>query len=304
MDINYAVIPVRPAGGAWSSVRDMLKYVQVRLDGGTLPDGTRYIPKDTLLARRTPQVSIGQDVTYGMGLMADTKYGTTVVHHGGDLIGYHSDMMWLPEHNVGAVILTNVDPGWSLRGPFGRKLLEVLFDGRPEAEADVAAQGKSYLEQLAAERKLMTVPASPADVEEAGLALYKRRARRYHDLPPSRGNHLPLRGVEKRDGVPPQSGRHAVVLDRCPRHHRTRVRRGSGTGADAHRARRAARVRVRGGRRTNVVEVTRQSGAGSCLIDLGARRAAAAGPHVMCFDIPADGAPTDCVLPSQASGSS
>ena len=166
MDINYAVIPVRPAGGAWSSVRDMLKYVQVRLDGGTLPDGTRYIPKDTLLARRTPQVSIGQDVTYGMGLMADTKYGTPLVHHGGDLIGYHSDMMWLPEHNVGAVILTNVDPGWSLRGPFGRKLLEVLFDGRPEAEADVAAQGKSYLEQLAAERKLMTVPASPADVEK------------------------------------------------------------------------------------------------------------------------------------------
>ncbi|HEX6315589.1 MAG TPA: serine hydrolase domain-containing protein [Gemmatimonadaceae bacterium] len=164
MDINYAVIPVRPAGGAWSSVRDMLKYVQMELDGGTLPDGTRYIRRDTLLARRAPQVSIGQDITYGMGLMVDTTYGIPVVHHGGDLIGYHSDMMWLPEHNVGAVILTNADPGWSLRGPFGRKLLEVLFDGTPEAEADVEAQAKSYFDQLAAERKLMTVPAVPADV--------------------------------------------------------------------------------------------------------------------------------------------
>jgi hypothetical protein len=95
--------------------------------------------------------------------MVDTKYGTPVVHHGGDLIGYHSDMMWLPEHNVGAVILTNADPGWSLRGPFGRKLLEVLFDGRPEADADVAAQAKSFYEQLAADRKLLTVPADPAD---------------------------------------------------------------------------------------------------------------------------------------------
>ena len=27
------------------------------------------------------------------------------------MIGYHSDMMWLPEHGVGAVILTNGDPG-------------------------------------------------------------------------------------------------------------------------------------------------------------------------------------------------
>jgi CubicO group peptidase (beta-lactamase class C family) len=163
MDLNYSVIPVRPAGGGWSNVRDMLKYVQMELDGGTLPDGQRYVAKDTLLARRAPQVSIGQDITYGMGLMVDTKYGTPVVHHGGDLIGYHSDMLWLPEHNVGAVILTNADPGWSLRGPFGRKLLEVLFDGRPEADADVAAQARSFFEQLAAERKLLTVPADAAD---------------------------------------------------------------------------------------------------------------------------------------------
>jgi CubicO group peptidase (beta-lactamase class C family) len=163
MELNYSVIPVRPAGAAWSNIRDMLKYVQMELDEGTLPDGTRYVAKDTLLARRTPQVKIGQDTTYGMGLMVDTKYGTPVVHHGGDLIGYHSDMMWLPEQKVGAVILTNADPGWILRTAFRRKLLEVLFDGRPEADADVAAQAKSFYERLAAERKLLTIPAVAAD---------------------------------------------------------------------------------------------------------------------------------------------
>jgi CubicO group peptidase (beta-lactamase class C family) len=168
MDINYSVIPLRPAGGAWSSVHDMLKYVQMELDEGMLPDGKRLIGKETLLARRTPQVSIGKDATYGMGLVVDTKYGIPVVHHGGDLIGYHSDMMWLPEHNVGAVILTNADPGWALRGPFQRKLLEVLFDGRPEADADVAAQAKSFFDQLAADRKLLTVPADAADAARLG----------------------------------------------------------------------------------------------------------------------------------------
>jgi CubicO group peptidase (beta-lactamase class C family) len=164
MEANYAVIPVRPAGAAWSSVRDMLKYVQMELDEGKLPDGTRYISKDALLARREPQVSIGEDATYGMGLVVDTEYGTPVVNHGGDMIGYHSDMMWLPEHNVGAVILTNGDPGWVLRTLFQRKLLEVLFEGRAEADADVAAQAKSYFDGLAAERKLLTVP---ADSKEA-----------------------------------------------------------------------------------------------------------------------------------------
>jgi CubicO group peptidase (beta-lactamase class C family) len=163
MDVNYAIIPVRPAGGAWSSVRDMLKYVQMELDEGKLPDSTRYISRDALLARRKPQVSIGQDTTYGMGLMVDTKYGISVVHHGGDLIGYHSDMMWLPEYRVGAVILTNANPGWVLRDAFQRKLLEVLFDGRPEADADVAAEAKSFYERLAADRKLLTIPAAAAD---------------------------------------------------------------------------------------------------------------------------------------------
>jgi CubicO group peptidase (beta-lactamase class C family) len=163
MEVNYAVIPVRPAGGAWSNVRDMLKYVQMELDEGALPGGKRYIAKDTLLARRAPQVSIGQDVTYGMGLIVETTYGAPVVQHGGDLIGYHSNMLWLPEHNVGAVILTNGDPGWVVRGLFDRKLLEVLFDGRPQADADLAAQAKSYVEQIAAERKLLTVPAAAAE---------------------------------------------------------------------------------------------------------------------------------------------
>jgi hypothetical protein len=64
---------------------------------------------------------------------------------------------------VGAVVLTNGDPGWLIRSGFQRKLLEVLFDGRPEADAQLAAAGKAYFEQMAAERKLLTVPADPRD---------------------------------------------------------------------------------------------------------------------------------------------
>ncbi len=168
MALNYAVIPLRPAGAAWSNVRDMLHYVQMELDKGKLPDGKTYIPEEPLLERRAAQVPIGKDETYGMGLMVNTTYGVTVVHHGGDMIGYHSDMMWLPVQDVGAVILTNADPGWILRTVYRRKLLEVLFDGHPEADAQVAAQAKTFYDELAAERKLLTVPADPA--ESAKLA--------------------------------------------------------------------------------------------------------------------------------------
>jgi CubicO group peptidase (beta-lactamase class C family) len=168
MEVNYAVIPLRPAGAAWSSVRDMLRYVSMELAEGLLPNGKRYIPAEPLLARRGAQVHIGKDVAYGMGLEVDTTYGVPVVHHGGDLIGYHSDMIWLPREKVAAVILTNSDPGWLLRGLFRRKLLEVLFDGRAEADAQLAAQGKSFFDDLAAERKLMTVPADASESAKLG----------------------------------------------------------------------------------------------------------------------------------------
>jgi len=168
MELNYSIIPQRPAGAAWSNVNDMLRYVSMELANGALPDGKTYIPKEPLLERRVAQVPIGKDETYGMGLMVDTEYEIPIVHHGGDMIGFHSDMIWLPGQNVGAVVLTNADPGWILRGQFRRKLLEVLYDGHPEADAQVASQGKAFYEELAAERKLMTVPADPA--ESAKLA--------------------------------------------------------------------------------------------------------------------------------------
>src|SRR5262249_38065854 len=99
-EVNYAVVPVRPAGAAWSSVRDMLKYVSLELAEGKLPNGNQYIAPEPLLERRAAQVQIGKDESYGMGLMVDTTYGVPVVHHGGDMIGFHSDMMWLPQQNV------------------------------------------------------------------------------------------------------------------------------------------------------------------------------------------------------------
>jgi hypothetical protein len=151
----------------------MLAYVAMELAEGTLPGGSRYISRPVLLARRAAQVPIGKNASYGMGLIVDTTYGVSVVHHGGDMVGFHSDMMWLPAYGVGAVVLTNGDPGWIVRDQFRRKLLEVLFDGRPEADPAAAARAKTFYEQLAAERKLLTVPASPDQADQL--------APRYHN---------------------------------------------------------------------------------------------------------------------------
>jgi CubicO group peptidase (beta-lactamase class C family) len=170
MAVNYAAIPVRPAGGAWSNVHDLLRYVAMELARGKLPGGKRYIGEEALLARREPQVAMTKDQSYGMGLMVDRTWGIPVIHHGGDLIGYHSDMIWLPDQNVGAVILTNSEAGTIIRAAFRRKLLEILFDGQPLADAELTSAARELRQSLAAERERLTVPA--ADEDAARLAAH------------------------------------------------------------------------------------------------------------------------------------
>jgi len=162
MDLNYSVFPVRPAGGVWTSARELAKYVEMELAKGMLPNGKRLVSAENLVARYKPNVVVGEDVTYGMALFVDRRYGVTVVHHGGDLAGYHSDMIWLPEYEAGAVILTNADSGVMIRGPLLRKLLEVLFDGKPEAEEMLKVGAKQRKAAIAKERERLVVPADPA----------------------------------------------------------------------------------------------------------------------------------------------
>jgi CubicO group peptidase (beta-lactamase class C family) len=167
MDLNRSAISLRPAGEAWSTVHDMAKYVAMELAKGTLPGGKRYVSEDALLARRKPQVPIGEFETYGMGLMVNGEWGVPYVHHGGDLVGFHSDMFWIPEANVGGVILTN-GPGFLIRDPFIRKTLEVLYDGHPEADENAASAAKQMKAEVASERPRLTIPPDASIV--AGLA--------------------------------------------------------------------------------------------------------------------------------------
>lgn len=164
MAFNYSIYPARPAGGVWTSSGDLIKYVQLEMDKGKLPDGKQLVSAENLLARRAPQVSLGEDGTYGMGLEVNTKYGVPVVSHGGSMAGFKSNWFLLPDSQIGAVVLTNSDTGGMLLGPFSRRLLEVLFDGKPEAEGDVAAQASRYKAELAKERERLVVPAAPDQV--------------------------------------------------------------------------------------------------------------------------------------------
>ncbi len=158
MDINRLAAVDRPGGGAWSSAHDMLLYVNNELTAGRSPDENHPVSAENLLARRIPGVQRGENDFYGMGLIIDRHWGVPVIHHGGSLIGFKSDFVVLPEAGIGAVLLTNSDNGALMLRPFIRKLLEILYDGRPEADDDVAAAAAEMRADRAKTRKTLVAP--------------------------------------------------------------------------------------------------------------------------------------------------
>ncbi len=160
-EFNWSPYPYRPAGAAFSTTADMVRYVQLELGKGVL-DGKRVVSEANLVERRAKGVQVGPDSWYGMGLFQRDASGVQVVTHGGTLLGYHSTWYALPESGVGLVILTNADPGAQMFGPVLRRLLEVLYDGQPEAERDVASAAARIKAQAKARRERLTYPGDTA----------------------------------------------------------------------------------------------------------------------------------------------
>ena len=87
--------------------------------------------------------------------------------------GFHSDWWVLPGTGIGAVILTNADSGPALLAPFLRRLMEVVYDGKPEAAKEVASAAARQKVQAKARHAKLTLPGDPAVL--ASLAA------KYHD---------------------------------------------------------------------------------------------------------------------------
>jgi CubicO group peptidase (beta-lactamase class C family) len=166
MDFNYSIAPHRPAGGVWTSAHDLIRYVQLEIGRGKLPNGKQLVSEENILARRKPQVQSGEDQSYGMGLSIDRTWGIPVVHHGGSMAGFKSDLLFLPDHGIGAVLLTNSDTGGMLLRPFLRRLLEVVFDGKPEAVEDIDGRASRYRALIAKDRERLIVPAGGEQVSK------------------------------------------------------------------------------------------------------------------------------------------
>lgn len=141
--LELSVASGAPAGALWSSARDMARYLQMELDDGVAPDGTRIVSAENLARTRAARVAIPErpdlppvflDAAqhYAMGWFVGEWRGLELINHSGGVAGFSSEAAFLPEAGLGVVILTN--DGWN-GGLFSYaveyRLYELLFD-QPE----------------------------------------------------------------------------------------------------------------------------------------------------------------------------
>ena len=107
---------VGPAGSINSNVEDMLKYLTMHMNRGKYEKG-QLISEANAVQMQTPQMVIPGPVrwketghqSYGMGFFITTYRGHKLVHHGGNIDGFSALVTFLPQDNIGMVILTNLN---------------------------------------------------------------------------------------------------------------------------------------------------------------------------------------------------
>lgn len=105
---------VGPAGSINSNLVDMIAWVQFQLNQGQ-QGGKQLISKEQLAITHSPQMASDSPFhckelpvsTYGLGWMIDSYRGHAMIHHGGAIDGFASQVAFLPEEQIGVVVLCN-----------------------------------------------------------------------------------------------------------------------------------------------------------------------------------------------------
>ncbi len=158
------ITTVGPAGAINSSANEMSRWVRIHLNNGKF-GGRNLIGEATIADMHAPHMptgappfipEIGPEI-YGMGWFTDTYRGHARVHHGGNIDGFSAFVAFLPQDNIGFVVLTNMNGT-----PLGELLVRHAADkllGLPDRNWILeAAQNKAKGEELgkAAEQKKAT----------------------------------------------------------------------------------------------------------------------------------------------------
>ncbi len=167
------IVSIAPSGGLWSTVDDMSRFMLTEIDRGVAPDGTRVVSAENLERTWEPQVPVSADVSYGLGWFVDDYHDQPMMHHGGNTLGFTSDLAFLPDVGIGIVVLTNGQATNLFNEAVRYRFLELVFAQEPafqgQVEAILSGQADRPEAETGAPVEVGTPSASPVAIDAAEL---------------------------------------------------------------------------------------------------------------------------------------
>jgi CubicO group peptidase (beta-lactamase class C family) len=153
---------IAPASGLWSSANEMALYLLTELGRGVGPAGNRVVSAENQGETWEPQVAVTADLSYALGWYVETWRGLDVVRHGGNTSGFTSDVAFLPDADLGVVVLTNAQRANDVARGIRQRLLELLFDQPSQVDPQIAAVLEAARQQQAQAEARFGNPIDPA----------------------------------------------------------------------------------------------------------------------------------------------
>lgn len=127
--------PLVPAGGAWSNVNDLARYLLTELNRGITPAGRHVVSAENLTETWEPQVAVAAETSYALGWFVDAYKGLPLLHHSGNTGGFTADVAMLPDAGVGIIVLTNARRSNAFNEAVRVRLFELFYDQPMEHDA-------------------------------------------------------------------------------------------------------------------------------------------------------------------------
>jgi CubicO group peptidase (beta-lactamase class C family) len=125
---------ITPAGGVYANALDMARFLAVQMNEGVTPEGKRIVSAQNLRETHRPQTPITYQISYGMGWFIEDYRGVEVIWHDGDVLGVKALIGFLPEADLGFVILSNRILGLMFSSGLLYRLVELNYALPPETE--------------------------------------------------------------------------------------------------------------------------------------------------------------------------
>lgn len=142
------VTPVAPAGALWSNAIDMGRYLITQIRGGVAPAGVRVVAEESLARTWEPQVSVSDTASYGLGWIVGEYQGVEVLSHGGNTFGFTADLAFLPDAEVGIVVLANRRNANAFAQAVRVRLFEALYGQPYEYDEQARFQHQQLRDQV------------------------------------------------------------------------------------------------------------------------------------------------------------